>query len=88
MIPFLRKLWRRAHNAGFVKGYANGFEVGQLETVAEHDNVALFPDDVIEAFWAQHKAAMGDDIQVMRRADERTYFVLRKHLIPEGEAQS
>lgn len=85
--PF-RRIWKAARAIGFVSGYAAGLADGLVETVSEHTNVALLPDDVCEAFWKAHDAACGDDIKALRKADEQLYFVLRKHMIPEGEAAS
>ena len=83
MIPFLRALWHRARNRGFVLGYAAGLNDGLIETVADHADVALIPDDVISAFWIAH-----EDLQEWQHSTvalRALYQTLERHLIPEME---
>jgi hypothetical protein len=90
MIAFLRGIWRRAYMRGFTAGFRDGLTAGLVETVAEHSNVALIPDDVITAFWTEYEArksyVMPRPYHIPFVSDGALYQTLERHLIPESEA--
>lgn len=87
MIAFLRGVWRRAYMRGFTAGFRDGLSAGLVETVAEHSNVALIPDDVIEAFWELHNYS-GFDADEIGSLKSKIAVALYHHIVPEMETRN